>query len=379
VVGLFSKPGVEDKLNILSEDGQYDLACACATSQSGHRKRGSDGKWIYPVTLPNGGQSILFKTLMSNVCSNDCKYCPLRANQDVRRCSLSIEETANTFLDYLNNGDVFGLFLSSGVIGTPDRTMEKLCGVAEVLRYQHKFKGYIHLKIIPGSSDAAVQRAVSLATAVSVNIEVPGAENLRKLSDSKDFENDIIRPMKLINQLNLEKRFGHSVKQTTQFIVGAAGESDKDIVRYTAALYDRLRLNRVYYSAYQKGLGERNLPGEQGGDILAGTGFVREHRLYQVDFLLRKYGFKAEDINYGADGLLLLEKDPKQIWADLHPEFFPVNVNAADKDGLLKIPGIGPGAAIKILRTRKDFRITDLRSVLGRGKLAEKALKYVVY
>ena len=176
MVGIVSQPNTQEKLEILSADAQYDLACACGTSKDDHRKRGGEGRWIYPVTLPSGGKSLLFKTLLSNVCTNDCKYCPLREQMDVRRACLRPEETTKVFLDYYNQRKVFGLFLSSGVMGTPDATMDRLNAVARLLRRKHRFKGYIHLKVIPGASDAAIEEAVSLASSVSLNIETPGAE-----------------------------------------------------------------------------------------------------------------------------------------------------------------------------------------------------------
>ena len=186
MVGVVSKPDSRQKLKILSADSQYDLACACGSSKDEHRKRGGDGRWIYPVTLPNGGKSSLFKTLISNVCSNDFKYCPLRNDMDVRRCSLDPDETAKIFLDYLDRRKVFGLFLSSGVIGTADATMERLNTTAKILRRKYGFKGYIHLKVIPGASDSAIEEALSLASAVSLNIETPGEKNLAKLSSRKN-------------------------------------------------------------------------------------------------------------------------------------------------------------------------------------------------
>ena len=215
MVGVVSKPDAQQKLEILSADSQYDLACACGTSKEEHRARSSDGRWIYPVTLPNGGKSVLLKTLISNVCTNDCKYCPLREQQDIRRCSLSVEETANVFMDYYNRRKVFGLFLSSGVIGSPDATMDRLNGVARLLRSKHGFKGYIHLKVIPGAGDAAIEQAVSLATAVSLNIETPGAKNLAKLSNKKKYIEDIINPIKLISRLTERGSKYQRVKQTT--------------------------------------------------------------------------------------------------------------------------------------------------------------------
>ncbi|MHC4733915.1 MAG: hypothetical protein ACYTDW_05570 [Planctomycetota bacterium] len=166
MVGIVSKPDTHEKLEILSADAQYDLACACSCSKDEHRQRSDDGKWIYPVTLPNGGKSTLFKTLISNVCVNDCKYCPLRTDMDIRRCSLQPEKTAKVFLDYYRQRKVFGLFLSSGVLGSADATMDRLNAVARLLRKKYGFRGYIHLKIIPGASNAAIEEAVSLASAV---------------------------------------------------------------------------------------------------------------------------------------------------------------------------------------------------------------------
>ena len=173
MVSIISKPDTHQKLEILSADAQYDLAFACGTNDYDRRHRGDDGRWIYPVTLPNGGKSVLLKALVSNICSNDCKYCPLREQQDVRRCSLSPEETARVFLDYYQQRKVFGLFLSSGVIGSPDATMDRLSTTARLLRRKHRFRGYIHLKVIPWASDGAIEEAVSLASAVSLNIETP--------------------------------------------------------------------------------------------------------------------------------------------------------------------------------------------------------------
>ncbi|MHC4474790.1 MAG: radical SAM protein, partial [Planctomycetota bacterium] len=251
MVGLVSKPDTDQKLRILSADAQYDLACACSCSKDDHRTRGSQGKWVYPVTLPDGGKSILFKTLISNVCTNDCKYCPLRTQHDIRRCSLRPQETADVFLDYYRRRLVFGLFLSSGVIGSADATMDRLNTTAKLLRRKHAFRGYIHLKVIPGASNAAIEEALSLASTVSLNIETPGTQNLAKLSTKKRYIEDIIEPIKLISRLTTRGARYERVKQTTQFIVGAAGESDADIVKYTFGLYDRLKMHRVYFSAYQ--------------------------------------------------------------------------------------------------------------------------------
>ncbi len=378
MVAIISQPDTQKKLEILSTDAQYDLACACGSSDSQNRKRSEDGKWVYPVTLPNGGKSILFKTLISNVCKNDCKYCPLREQMDIRRCSLNPEETAKVFLDYYNQKKVFGLFLSSGVFGSSDVTMERLNSIARILRKNHKFKGYIHLKVIPGSSAAAVEEAVSLASAVSLNIETPGEKNLAKLSSKKNYIKDIIEPMKLISNLTQKGSRYERVKQTTQFIVGAAGEQDKEIVKYMFGLYDRMNMNRVYFSAYQRGLGEKSISGEIGGLENPADILTREHRLYQVDFLLRKYGFKESDIMFEKDGNLALNTDPKEIWAKSHPEMFPVDINKASKFTLLKVPGLGPITVDRIIKERKISPISRIEQVGKAGLRLEKAEKYLI-
>jgi len=379
MVGIISRPGTQEKLEILSADAQYDLACACGTSKDEHRRRTAEGKWIYPVTLPSGGRSILFKTLASNVCTNDCKYCPLREQMDVRRVSLAPEETAKVFLDYYNQRKVFGLFLSSGVLGSPDATMDRLNGVARLLRRRHGFRGYIHLKIIPGASDAAVQEAVSLASAVSLNIETPGEKNLAKLSQKKQYIRDIIEPIKLISKLTERGSRYERVKQTTQFIVGAAGERDAEIVKYMNGLYERLKMHRVYFSAYQRGLGDESIAGEQVEPESKTDILMREHRLYQVDFLMRKYRFAESDIIFENNGNLSLTIDPKEAWAKKHPEFFPVNINNTSRFSLLRVPGLGPVTVKRILELRKHRRIRSIEDVSKVGARLEKARQYLTF
>ncbi len=367
-----------EKLKILSNDSQYDLACACGTSKDDRRRRGLDGKWLYPVALPSGGYSILLKTLLSNACANDCKYCPLRSETDVRRCTLQPEETANIFMEYLRKKKVFGLFLSSGVIGTPDFTMEKINAVARILRYKHGYKGYIHLKVIPGASDAAIEDAFSLASAVSLNIETPGRQRFNLLSGKKDYERDIIRPLKLMSELPRKKERFAKIKCTTQFIVGASDETDSEIVKYMFSFYRKLKFQRVYFSAYQKGLGHPDIPGERRPELNPEKSFMREHRLYQTDFLVRRYGFDSEDIIFDKSGNLSLDKDPKQLWADSHPEFYPVRINKADKEALLRVPGLGPETVMKILKTRRETKITRIDDLGIKGKRLEKVKRYMI-
>jgi predicted DNA-binding helix-hairpin-helix protein len=368
-----------EKLKVLSEDSRYDLACACGTAKDEHRKRGSEGRWIYPVALPQGGYTVLFKTLLSNACANDCKYCPLRSDTDVPRCTLQPEQVASIFMDCVRKRKVSGLFLSSAVINNADYTMEKINTVARLLRYKHGFRGYIHLKIIPGASEAAIEDSLSLATAVSLNIETPGKRHSQRLSERKDYERDILGPLHLLGRLTSRGMKFSKIKCTTQFIVGASDETDSEIVGAMSDLYNRLNFKRVYFSAYQKGLGDAEIPGERMFLANPGETFMREHRLYQVDFLLRKYRFNREDIPLGADGNLRLDKDPKELWADSHPEYYPVRINRSDRETLLRVPGIGPETARRILCRRREGKLTGIYDLGIKGKRAEKIEEYVIF
>ncbi len=368
-----------EKLKLLSTDAQHDLACACATGKEDRRKRGLEGKWLYPVTLPDGGYSILLKTLLSNACSNDCKYCPLRSEANINRCTLLPEETANIFMEYKRQKKVFGLFLSSGVINNPDYTMDRINAVARILRYKHNYKGYIHLKIIPGASDAAIEDSISLASAVSLNIEAPGNTHFKILSNRKNFMNDIIRPIKLMSKLTSRGERLSKVKCTTQFVVGASDETDSEIIDYVFGLYNRLNFHRVYFSAYQKGLGAGDIPGERKFLLNPDEHFMREHRLYQTDFLIRRYGFGIEDIILDSYGNLSLDKDPKEKWAERHQEFYPVRINSADKEALLRVPGLGPKTVQMILKARVSGKINSLESLGITGKRLLKVKRYAIF
>jgi len=367
------------KLELLADASRFDLACACgARDNDDHRRRSPDGVWLYPVSLPRGGTSVMLKTLLSNVCVNDCRYCPFRNDRDIRRCTLAPEEVARVFMDYARRKKVFGLFLSSGVIRDPDHTMDRMVAVARILRTKYEYRGYLHLKVIPGASDAAIQELVSLASAVSLNVEVPKRSAFLALSQKKDYDRDIVQPLKRISELTAPGTRYARVKQTTQFIVGASDESDSDIVRATSGLYRRLRLNRVYFSAYQRGLGDPALPGEKPGTAQATDLLTREHRLYQADWLMRQYGFEADEIPFDKGGNLSLAADPKEIWARRHPEFFPLDINRADKYQLLRVPGFGPVTVSRILDLRKGGgKIWSLDQLGKPGKRLSKARQYV--
>ena len=368
-----------ETLELLARDAQYDLACACGTSKNDdHRTRGKNGSWLYPVTVPGGGSGIMLKTLMTNSCSNDCRYCPLRCERDYPRLAVQPDRLASFFIDLQSRRRLIGMFLSSGVLDSADRTMQRLIDTAAILRKRYAYRGYIHIKIIPGASKEAVRQAVSLSSAVSINIETPGVRHFSRLSESKDYLKDIIEPMKYISELTAKGSPYRRVSKTTQFIVGASDETDREILTYMQGLYQRLNYSRVYFSSYQKGLGDPSIPGEQRVCAAEDEPFVREHRLYQADFLIRKYGFNFEDFLFEDDDLSL-NKDPKQVWADAHPEFYPVNINRASKQSLLRVPGIGPETARRIIKARKEHTISRLEDINVQRYLAEKAREYIIF
>ena len=356
----------QQKLKLLADGSRYDLSCACGTQKDEHRRRGRDGLWLYPTSLPNGGTSIMLKTLLSSACANDCRYCPLRSDRDLARCTLAPEEVARVFMDYVRAEGVFGLFLTSGVLRSPDYTMDRMLAAVRILRRRYEYRGYVHLKIIPGASEAAIEEALGLASCVSLNVEAPTRRAMAALSTRKDYIRDIVRPMRLISRLTARGGPYAGVKQTTQFIVGASDETDTEIVRATYGLYKRLRLNRVYFSAYQRGLGDPALPGERRTPGRAQDLLAREHRLYQVDWLIRKYGFRDDEIPFEPDGSLSLAADPKEIWARQHPERFPLDIHRADRCELLRVPGLGPVTVRRILELRR--RGGRIRSIDGLGK-----------
>ncbi len=376
----------EQKLNILAESSKFDLACACKHADEPGRRRGPAGRWIYPAALPSGRKVFLLKTLQTNACANDCSYCPFNARRDLARTTVGPDELARTFIDMLDANRVSGLFLSSGVPGEPDQAMDRMLATVELVRRRHQFRGFVHLKVLPGSSPAAIEQAVRLATRVSVNIEAPNAQRLAHLSQRKRFYEDIVAAIE--NIARLRQQLNPRCQQTTQFVVGAAGESDREIATTTARLYHRFKMERVYFSAYQPpgpsvtteqpalfdDVPTRTVRSTAGSPL-----FTREHRLYQVDFLFRRYGFALDDIAFDAQGQLDLDADPKLIWARNHPQAFPVNVNYADRHDLLRVPGIGPIGAQRILKARKISRIQNVQQLRALGLRSSLAWAYVCF
>lgn len=360
---------MEKRLDVLTEGARYDLSCACGPAEP--RIREGPDRWIYPAALPSGKKVFLLKILLSNACSRDCLYCVNRRSNHVRRYSLSPEELAGVFMELLRRERVTGLFLSSAIPDTASRSMERMIKAVEILRLRHRFRGYIHLKILPGAARDLVERAVTLATRVSVNMECPTAGTLARVASDKDLMEQILRPIGWIRQIidGLERR---RCDQTTQFVVGAAGESDKQILARSAQLYSDARMSRIYFSAFQP-------PEGLLWEGMRGTPLMREHRLYQADFLLRKYGFSFEEIPLSSGGELSLDEDPKQIWAVRHPERFPLEINRAEKHELLRVPGIGPVSAERIITARLDGRLRRPDDIKGLGVVLKRALPYLTF
>lgn len=356
-----------DKVEVLGTAAQFDLCGACSHKEASS-KHSPIGRWIYPAAMPNGETIMLLKILMSNSCENDCTYCANRCHRDFDRQSFTPEELANLFITLRTKGLVNGLFLSSAVTKGSNWMMEQMLACVEIIRYRYRFKGYIHLKLLPGCSYSAVEQAVKLADRVSVNLEVPTSKYLEKLTRRKDFDH-FMRLMGWVKRLQDEgeARAG----QTTQFIVGVAGESDQEILSVTENCYDNLKLKRVYYSAFQP---IPHTPLEN----RPATPLLREQRLYQSDFLLRRYGFKLNELKFDTQGNLPLKDDPKTVWAKNHPEWFPVEVNTASMEELLRIPGIGPISAARIVNHRRASKIRSLRDLKAFGAVIKRSVSYVL-
>lgn len=368
----------KDKIELLGRAAQYDL-CSEACGTEAKRVRDDIGRWIYPVVLPDGRRIALLKVLMTNACENDCYYCAQRASRDCLRTRFAPDELAKLFDMLHRQRRVQGIFLSSSVFGGPDCTMEQMLAAIELIRRKCEFAGYVHLKILPGAHRAAVEQAVQLANRVSVNLEAPNPQRLAALSSTKDFHRDLLTRMRWAAEAiqrapgaDPGSRFGAGHGGlTTQFVVGAAKEPDREIMATAAWLYKQLDLRRAYYSAFQPVV-NTPLEGE------TPTPPLREHRLYQSDWLLRQYGFQLEELVFDEEGNLPQEADPKIMWAKAHPERFPIEINRADRWELLRIPGVGPRSASRILKLRREQKLHDLSDLQKIGAVAERAAPYIL-
>ncbi|MGQ9492259.1 MAG: helix-hairpin-helix domain-containing protein [Anaerolineae bacterium] len=357
------------KLQLLTRAAQYDLCAACGTQAS--RVRDEIGRWLYPAVLPDGKRVTLLKILQSNLCENDCFYCANRRSREGERSTIGSEELAAAFDELVRRHRAQGLFLSSAVWNSTSRTMEHMIATVELVRFKYHFTGYVHLKLLPGCEKAIVERAVQIADRVSVNLEAPSAGRLQKLSSDKRFEQDLLQPLAWAKQFR-EARLGAKAGLTTQFVIGAAGESDLEILETVERLYRKYHLTRTYFSAFQP------IPDTPLENVPA-TPPLREHRLYQSDFLLRCYGFALQDLIFDQKGYLCVDVDPKMAWAQRHPEYFPLEINRASREQLLRVPGIGPRSAARILHARREGKLRCLEDLQALGIVASRAAPFVLF
>ena len=352
-----------EKLTILSDAAKYDASCSSSGSKRANHNKGlgnSDGMGICHSYTEDGRCVSLLKILFTNHCIYDCAYCVSRRSNDVRRAAFTVEEVVDLTINFYRRNYIEGLFLSSGIFKSADYTMERLVRVAKSLRQQHNFNGYIHLKAIPGASPELLHEAGLYSDRLSVNIEIPSEVSLKKVAPEKNYP-DIITPM---NYLSDEKdRYQDEKKhirksplflpagQSTQLIVGASPENDLQILNLADGLYKQQRLKRVYYSGYVPIATDNRVPN------LKAPPLVRENRVYQADWLLRFYKFSVDEIVSEAHPNLDLEVDPKVSYALRNPEKFPVDINKADYEMILRVPGIGVKSAMKIVKSRVHQRL----------------------
>lgn len=364
--------GLMEKLGILTDAAKYDVACTSSGSE-----RNGDGTGMGNTikagichSFSGDGRCIsLLKILLTNECIYDCRYCINRRSNDVPRASFTPEEVCRLTWEFYRRNYIEGLFLSSGILGSPDYTMELLYLTLYRLRKEYRFQGYIHVKAIPGADPELVRLTGFLADRMSVNLELPTAEGLKRLAPNKHRKN-ILTPMRLIqNGITANKEelavYRHTPSfvpagQSTQMIIGATPETDYQIMSVAQSLYDKFSLKRVFYSAFVGVNEDKELPALPGGPPL-----LREHRLYQADWLLRFYGFRAEELLDEARPNFNVLLDPKEDWALRHLECFPVEINRADYRTLLRVPGIGVKSAKRIVGARRSgvLRFEDLKKI----------------
>jgi putative DNA modification/repair radical SAM protein len=373
---------VHNKLSILSAAAKYDVSCSSSgskrTTPGGGMGNAAPAGVCHSFT-EDGRCISLLKILLSNACVYDCAYCANRRSNDIPRATFKVSEVVDLTLEFYRRNLIEGLFLSSGVIRNPDYTMEALVRVARCLREEHRFGGYIHLKAIPGASPELVEQAGLFADRLSVNIEIPSDASLRHLAPEKNFAS-VFSPMDSIQERIVEHRTESKVSrrvprfapagQTTQLIVGASPETDFGILKLASGLYRKQELKRVYYSGYIPVNRDNRLP------ALASPPLRRENRLYQADWLLRFYGFGVDEIVDSAHPHLDPDLDPKTAWALRHPEFFPVDLNRADYEAILRVPGIGVRSAKLIVQGRRfsSVRMEHLKRI---GVVLKRARHFI--
>ncbi len=355
----------DDKLQLLGDDARFE-SCDSFTPR---RKKGQPpaSPGITPTTTPDGRVLNLFRVLQSNSCEWDCPYCPLRRSGDVPRATLAPDELAELFMARHSAGAVQGLFLSTAVNGGLRPAMAAMLDTVELLRVRYAYRGYVHLKLLPGARADEVARAAELADRLSVNLEAPNGERLKRIAPERSWR-AIMEPMAYVRDA---ERAGHVPSgQVTQLVVGAAGETDREIFQATTRMYDEFQLRRVYFNAFRP---QPNTPLAAAERPPA----VRQQRLQEADWLVRHYDFRPDELPFGPDDQLPLTLDPKMAWALDHPAQFPVEVNTADRAALLRVPGIGPVSVERIVAMRRTLRFRELRHLQKIGVVISKARHFV--
>jgi len=363
-----------DRLRLLTSQMHLEPAEDALCPKISSRKQ--DEVYVSSAALPNGKRIKMLKTLLTSACERNCYYCPFRAGRDMRRATFKPDEFAQVFMYLHKSGAVEGMFLSSGVINGGVYTQDQILATAEILRYKYQFKGYLHLKIMPGVEKAQVEQAMLLADRVSVNLEAPNDARLQKLAPKKEFMDELMQPLRWVANIRDEQTPHKAWKGTwpstvTQFVVGAVGDTDVEILSTTENLHRHTGLARAYFSAFNP---IEDTPLENH----APTPQIRQNRLYQASFLLRDYGFTLEDLPFEGSGTLPLESDPKTAWAKTHLTHHPIEINQASHLELLRIPGIGPKSAKTIISARRHHRLNDLSTLGKLGILAKKASPYIL-
>jgi predicted DNA-binding helix-hairpin-helix protein len=329
---------------------------------------------ISEAVMPGGRRIKLLKTLLTSACERNCFYCPFRAGRNFKRATFKPEEMAKAFNELNKRNIAEGFFLSSGIIGGGVKTQDKLIDTAEILRRKLNYRGYLHLKMMPGSERDQLIHAMTLSDRISINLEAPNQQRLTHLAPKKMFFEELLQPLKWAAEIKKTlppPRSGKWPSLVTQFVVGAVGESDVEILQTTAYLTKELGLQRAYFSAFHP---VHDTPLENN----APENPWREHRLYQASFLLRDYGFEFEDLPFTQKGNLPLDVDPKLGWAKQNLQHAPIEVNRADKRELLRIPGIGPATADAILQARRNHTLREPKQLAKLGIAAARALPFVL-
>lgn len=332
--------------------------------------------FVHPAQLPNGKQVKLLKTLLSSACERDCYYCPFRAGRDFRRATFKPQEFAELFMKLYQADMAEGIFLSSGIAAGGANTQNKILDTAEILRKKLGFRGYLHLKIMPGAEKDQVQRLMQLADRVSINLEAPNKERLAKLAPKKNFFEELFQPLKWVEEIRRTQPAhqawnGRWPSTVTQFVAGGSDETDLELLTTTDWLTKNVRLTRAYFSAFHP---IRDTPMEN----KAAVDPLREHRLYQASFLLRDYGFDLEEMPFVQDGNLPLAADPKLAWAQQNLKGKPVEINKAERRELLRIPGIGPKGADAILQARRKGKLRDLTMLKKLGIVTTRVAPFIL-